>query len=243
VKHIADFLDQHPDRQSNAYRSYLKDAFKCAVAKGRCKTNPVESTLTRRYKVERQRLKLEEFNQILEHASSYIQLAMRLGLVTLQRREDILDMQFKNIREGFLHVIQRKTEMHGKAAHLRIAMTPQFQDVVSDCRDRVLSRYLIHHRKNCGSAKAGDPLHPNSLSNGFAKAREYSGVFEGMAQGQRPIFHEIRALGAHLYREQGVDPGPLLGHCDAKTTAHYLDGHKTEWTEVSADLNIQFWEK
>ncbi|MEH6814187.1 MAG: hypothetical protein V7677_16760 [Motiliproteus sp.] len=59
-----------------------------------------------------------------------------------------------------------------------------------------------------------------------------------MPANQRPTFHEIRALGAHLYKEQGIDPQALLGHTDAKMTDHYLDGHGTQWTRVRANLVV-----
>ncbi|MEW8645156.1 MAG: phage integrase Arm DNA-binding domain-containing protein [Candidatus Thiodiazotropha endolucinida] len=238
VEQIAAFLDRYPPAQSNAYRSFLKDAFKHAIAKGWCKSNTAEATLRKTNAVERQRLKIEEFNKILLHAPKPLQLAMRLALLTLQRRHDIANMQFRHIKEGYLYVVQHKTEKHGDAAHLRIKVTPQLKAVISECRDRVFSHYLIHQMKNRGLVKVGDPVSLSYLTKRFSRARDESRLFDKIPREQHPTFHEIRALGAHLYRKQGIDPGPLLGHSNPKTTKIYLDRHEVEWTEVVANLSL-----
>lgn len=238
VEHIAAFLDRYPPAQSNAYRSFLKDAFKHAIAKGWCSVNIAEATLRKSNTVERQRLKIEEFNHILLHAPKPLQLSMRLALLTLQRRHDIAAMQFRHIKDGYLYVVQHKTEKHGEAAHLRIKVTPQLQAVISECRDRIFSRYLIHQMKKRGRAKVGEPVSLSYLTRRFSRARDASGLFDKTPKPQRPTFHEIRALGAHLYRKQGIDPGPLLGHSNPKTTKIYLDRHEVEWTEVTASLSL-----
>lgn len=44
-----------------------------------------------------------------------------------------------------------------------------------------------------------------------------------------PTLHEIRSLGASLYREAGWPEGQvqlLLGHSDIQMTRHYLEGHE-----------------
>ena len=238
VEDIAQFLNAYPPAQSNAYRSFLKNAFKYAISRGWCKNNPAEATIRKTNEVERKRLKIEEFNLILTKAPKNLQLAMRLALLTLQRRHDIANMQFRHIKEGYLYVIQHKTEKHGEAAHLRIKVTPQLQEVISECRDRTFSRYLIHQVKNRGTSKAGDQVALKYLTDRFRQARNETGLFDDIPTLQRPTFHEIRALGAYLYRKQGINPGPLLGHSSQKTTQIYLDRHEIEWTEVTAALNL-----
>ncbi|MCI8210640.1 hypothetical protein AUC61_13960 [Pseudomonas sp. S25] len=60
--------------------------------------------------------------------------------------------------------------------------------------------------------------------------------------GERPTFHEIRALGAWLYEQQKFPQEyiqALLGHADEKMTRHYQEGHdekKIEYVEVGAKL-------
>ena len=47
-----------------------------------------------------------------------------------------------------------------------------------------------------------------------------------------PTLHEVRALGAKLYEEKGIDPQILLGHLDPKMTRLYLDRHKVQWVDI-----------
>ncbi|MPZ46814.1 MAG: hypothetical protein GEV05_26210 [Betaproteobacteria bacterium] len=47
-----------------------------------------------------------------------------------------------------------------------------------------------------------------------------------------PTFHEIRALGARLYKNRGINPQTLLGHTDPNQTLLYLEGHAKPWIET-----------
>jgi len=68
------------------------------------------------------------------------------------------------------------------------------------------------------------------LTREFARIRDEQCLFDDLDPESHPSFHEIRALGADLYRQAGT-PEPiiqrLLGHTTAAMTAHYLDGHDT----------------
>jgi len=54
-----------------------------------------------------------------------------------------------------------------------------------------------------------------------------------MAMEERPTFHEIRALAAHLFDQQGIDPDPQgrMAHSDAKSTKIYTQNH-IDWVIV-----------
>ncbi|MCJ8337612.1 MAG: tyrosine-type recombinase/integrase [Pseudomonadales bacterium] len=259
VFHCSEFFDQwvskDQNRMASRTRSQLIKCFDFAVGHGYLNDNPAKKTLPIIVFVKRKRLTREQFNVILSFASEHIQRAMMLGLITLQRREDIATMKFSDVKNGFLHVVQKKTEKSKKgkrldssneAAFLRIEATPQLQDLIKQCRSTgVLSKYLIHHlfsRKSIGALDTevlkGMPLQPDNITRGFARARNTCGLFDDMTAKERPTFHEIRSLGAHLYEKQGIDPQALLGHTSATMTAQYLDGHGTKWTEVSANLVI-----
>ncbi|VAW60027.1 hypothetical protein MNBD_GAMMA08-2930 [hydrothermal vent metagenome] len=60
----------------------------------------------------------------------------------------------------------------------------------------------------------------------------------------RPSFHEVRALGAELYRQAGWAEDSiqqLLGHTNAKMTQTYLDRHRkdaVEYNVVESGLEI-----
>ena len=259
VYHCADFLDKWLEsgkrRMAARMRSQLIICLDYAVAQGLTDSNAAAKTRPVDVQVHRKRLTKEQFDAIYALAPSHIQNAMMIGLITLQRREDIAVMQFKDLKDGVLYVRQQKTSKAKKgkrsdsinnAAHLAIQITPVLENAISRCRQSgVVSRYLIHHvrgRKSAGAThkevKPGMPLQPDNITRGFASARNRCGLFDDLPANERPTFHEIRALGAHLYREQGIDPQALLGHTDAKMTQHYLDGHGIEWTVVSPNLAV-----
>ncbi|KMI36414.1 Uncharacterised protein [Klebsiella quasipneumoniae] len=48
---------------------------------------------------------------------------------------------------------------------------------------------------------------------------------------ERPAFHEIRALTAHLFDLQGIAPQGQMAHSDAKSTKIYTQNH-IDWVVV-----------
>ena len=103
-------------------------------------------------------------------------------------------------------------------------------DVVNRCRDNVVSKFLLHHRLNVGVAQAGGQIWKDTISRGFQRARDLT----GMEWDSPPTFHELRSLAARLYHEQGIDPQALLGHKDASMTAIYKDSRGADWVRVKA---------
>jgi len=103
-------------------------------------------------------------------------------------------------------------------------------DVVTRCRDRVVSHHLIHHTRNWNSARAGETVHPDSISDGFRRARKAAGL---KWEGKPPSFHELRSLAGRLYdRQDGISAQAVLGHKDPATTARYIDSRGVEWISV-----------
>jgi hypothetical protein len=83
---------------------------------------------------------------------------------------------------------------------------------------------------------------PDYLTKEFSKARDAAHAYDNVPAGERPTFHEIRALGAWLYEQQKFPQEyiqALMGHADEKMTKHYQEGHdekKIEYLEVGAEL-------
>ncbi|MCV5446146.1 site-specific integrase, partial [Escherichia coli] len=48
---------------------------------------------------------------------------------------------------------------------------------------------------------------------------------------ERPTSHETRALAAHLFDQQGIDPQGRMAHSDAKSTKIYTQNH-IDWVVV-----------
>lgn len=243
VRIVAGFLDRFPSNTSNKYRALLSQVFRFAIAKGYCESNPAEAALKKKEKVQRQRLSLEAFQAIRSAVEPWMQNAMDLAIQTLQRRSDIVAMRFEDIVEGRLLVKQRKVERHG-SGHLAIRISPALAAVIDRCRDDIVSPFLVHRRplKMRTDHREGKEhwtqVKPEMLSRGFQDARDRLELYADLAPEARPSFHEIRALGSWLYKQEGVDPQALLGHTDAKMTAVYLDRHEVKWVEVEAGLML-----
>ncbi|WP_238965535.1 tyrosine-type recombinase/integrase [Pseudomonas sp. AF32] len=82
------------------------------------------------------------------------------------------------------------------------------------------------------------------LTKEFSKARDAAHTYDHIPAGERPTFHEIRALGTWLYGQQNFPLEyiqALMGHADEKMTKHYQEGHgdKTiEYVAVCAELAL-----
>lgn len=230
TQHIADFLSEKSASMANNFRTVLMGIFNAATAQGLIERNPVVITQNRKIKVQRERLSLEQFKAIHACAIDYLQDAMELSLLTLQRREDIVSMQASDIRDGHLHVRQKKT-----GQQIRIQVNGQLAVLLERCQQNPdFISHIIHSRRNYLDNPPGSPIDVRSISIRFAAAREKAGI-----TGQHlPSFHEIRSLGARLYEKQGVDPQPLLGHKSRRMVEKYLDSRNSEWTETQANLLI-----
>lgn len=180
-----------------------------------------------------------------------------LALVTAQRREDLAISQFRRgrdwlpaweafqegrehpihpypyVEDGHFWVVQQKT-----GALVSIPLTLRLEaiglsvgDVIERCRSVVASRYLLHHTTPYGNAPRGTAIHKDTISRGFADAREQTDLsWPGKTP---PTFHEIRSLSERLYKAQGVNTQALLGHKHAKMTEVYADPRQAEWGVVS----------
>lgn len=257
IRSIADFLktytDQGKDRMALALWSFLKDAFAEAIGAGwiPSKINPVVHTTRPTADVKRARLTLEAFQSIYAAAGvdvpSWVQPAMRLALVSAQRREDLSAAEFKArdkarvwVADDRLWIQQEKTKAKVcLPLALRLdAIGCSLEEAIADCRDRVVSPWLMHHSRQAGKARPGVRIMPDGLSRGFKLARDRSGLswpaVDELGNPQTPpTFHEIRSLSARLYEAQGnVDVQVLLGHKDPSTTAVYKDARGAEWQEL-----------
>ncbi len=241
VRGIADFLNQFPPTQANRYRSLLNLIFRYALSEGLVSTNPVKATLNRKLIKSRQRLSIQAFNDIYSFADPWLKNAMDIGLLTLQRREDILKMKFSDIKEGFLYVVQHKTAKHGKAAFLKIKIGKRLNSVIERCRDDIVSPFLVHRlpdRLIKRSVEHHTQVMPDYLSKAFTKARDSTNLFDDVDPKVKPTFHEIRSLGITLYEDAGIDAQTLAGHANRLMTDKYKQGHDIVWTETEACLNF-----
>ncbi len=235
---IATYKDAGKARMAQAIRARLIDIFAEAIALGEIDANnPAMLTKQPVARTKRARLTLEQWNVIKGHTvKPWVGNAMLLALVTGQRLTDISNMRFSQVRKvdgvEYLHVTQGKTGTRVRIpTALRMdAIGLSIRDVITQCRDRVLSPYLLHHVTHAGRARPGNRIRAKTLSNEFAAARGKAGIDW---QGSNPAtFHEMRSLSERLYKAQGIDTKSLLGHRHQSMTDKYNDSRGSEWVTV-----------
>lgn len=238
VHHCAALINAYRERgkqrMAQSVRSVLVDIFRVAISEGIRTDNPAAATRNPRVEVKRERLTLDQFRAILVAAEQqedpWVSNSMLLALVTGQRREDIARMKFRDVRDGYLEIVQGKTGTQIKiSTSLRlIAIGISVADVIARCRDNVISPHMIHHTQPRTHSRPGDAVHKDTISRAFARARELAGITSATP----PTFHEIRSLAGRLYRNQGVDVKSLLGHADSRMTDTYTDTRGHDWIVV-----------
>ncbi len=231
------YIEQGKMTMAGAVRSISADFFREAQLAGELDStsNPALLTRSPKIKVKRARLSFEEWQAIFDKASSptYIRPAMLLAIVTGQRSSDISKMRFSDIWDGYLHIEQQKT---GAKLALPLSLRCEalgltLKDVISQCRDKILSPFIIHHHHDSGHAKRGGQVLTDSLGMHFRAARDLTGLSWG--ESTPPTFHEQRSLAERLYRKQGVDTKTLLGHSSQAMTDQYNDDRDKGWKKLA----------
>lgn len=226
------YVDRNKLRMAKQVRTTLIDVFACMISRGWIAVNPCRDLKLPAPTVKRQRLTLDDWTAIHAQSPAWLQRAMELALVTLQRREDVANMRFRDVSQGYLQVNQQKTD-----ARLRIPMGIELNGltldgVIRSCRDMV-TPYMVHHPRTHGKATAGDRVHPQTIAREFAAIRDKVGI-QTQAGKTPPTFHEIRSLGIRLYKARGYNPQDLAGHKQSTTTDIYADDRGAEWVTVKA---------
>lgn len=242
-KFLKGYIEQGKATMAQRIRSCMIDVFAEAIAAGHFpadKPNPAAVTKMPRIRIKRARLTLEVFKQVIEwskqHQKPYLWRAYLLAILTGQRLDDIGKASFKDIKrvEGirYLEVIQTKTGTKLLIPlELRLeSIDCSIQDVISMCRDRVVSPHLFHHVRRTGKTDPGDKVRTKSLSIGFAKAIRALKIDWG--DYDPPSFHEIRSLSEREYKKQGINTKNLLGHKHQTTTDTYADPRGHDWIVV-----------
>lgn len=218
------YIKQNKNRSAQICHFLLTDIFREAEYNGWVYKNPVTSVLKPDAIVRREKLTLSEWRKIYNAAlfvcPTYFHHAMRLTLVTAQRRRDISDMTRAQVFDEYLHIEQQKT---GAKIAIPLALTldtadVSLRDVLNDCPG---NNYMLHSRR----------VSPHSLTTWFQIARDTAFDYEHWT-GTPPSFHEQRSLSERLYRDQGIDTMRLLGHKYQRTTDRYNNDNGKEWRRV-----------
>ncbi|MDC9616262.1 site-specific integrase [Xenorhabdus khoisanae] len=259
LEHVNEYLNKyHAEASANVQNrkvSFLKKLFSYAIDESLMLDNPAERKKRKRTEEKiRRRLSFEDFKKIRIAAEPWLRTAMDLALQTTQARLEVSRIKY-NIKSpqegvcgcmwypepqngiyGMLYVHRQKVQ-HKEASHVAIPIGEKLKQIIDGSRDSVASPYVVHRlpkrRPNKISAEVNHPTQvaPDYLSRAFSDLRDKVGVAAHLIMDERPTFHEIRALAAHLFKNNGLDPQARMAHSDAKSTKVYTQNH-VEWVEV-----------
>lgn len=173
--------------------------------------------------IKRSRLSAPDWVEMLEHAQkmkrSYLPHAMRIAVITAQRRGDIAALRRDDIWEDHLHIKQQKTGyMLALPLKLKCPLSgEELGDVLESCpgTDFILGKQQVK---------------PYSLSNAFKLAR--NSLFPDRWRNP-PTFHEQRSLSARLHGPSGLDIQRLMGHKFPEETRKYSFNRGLDWNYLT----------
>lgn len=87
-------------------------------------------------------------------------------------------MQFKDIWDDHIHIVQEKTGVK-LAIPLSLkcnAIGWPLKDVIARCRDRIVSPYLLHYTNTTSMANRGTQVKANTLTTNFSKSRDKAAI-------------------------------------------------------------------
>ncbi len=122
-----------------------------------------------------------------------------------------LDVPVVNGIYGTLYIHRQKVK-DKEAAHVAIPIGGELKRIIEEQRITLQAPMLfIGYQFKTANPISSEVQHPTQvvpsyLSRAFSKARDKAGAYADLPQEQRPTFHEIRALAAHLFEKSGVDP-------------------------------------
>jgi len=247
---VAEYLDEH--FKGDAYikhRGTLLDVYRFAITKGWAISNPVEVTYAKAdNEKKRKRMTLEQFKELYEAAPGWLKNAMELALLTLQGRNEVINMKFEDFKDEdqYLFLTRKKTDAN-EWANIKIKTTKEVRAILSRARQSgIVSPYVVHFqpkkKKKSDVREHWTQFTPNDFTKRFRELRDSLDTFKVIPKEQRPTFHEIRALGSHLYEKAGKKTKQvqtLMAHSDEKMTEYYQSGHETKWLEAEVGLSLK----
>lgn len=249
---IAEFLDKQLDHPYVKHRQLLSDIFNFAIQRGFIKHNPVSAT-EKKDEPERQRERhtVDGYQKIYNAAPEWLQRAMKIALLSLQRRGDLVSLHRDSIdmQERTITILQQKSRTYAQPVYIKIRMGDELYEAVKDCLSSgIPCPYLIHYRPLRMTTKIRhSKKHPfavtlDHLTKSFSDVRNECGAYNHLPPKKRPSLHDLRALGSFLYEKAGYSIEyiqALDGHANPETTQRYIDGHEAKQPViVHADLSF-----
>jgi enterobacteria phage integrase len=238
VLDIATFLNARSGHAQKKHRQLLRELFQFACHQGFRADNPASATMEPIVPPKkRTRHTLEALDAMRVIAPDYLVRAINLALHSLQRRGDLIRMMRSavNLEQNTLQVLQEKTRNYPTPVFIEIDMHPELQEAVRACLAAPIAcPYLLSYKPKrlLPKQQQKKPHHfamsEAFISHEFARIRDDAKVYEHLAPGERPSFHDLRALGIKMVTDK-YGKGyamALAGHADERMWRHYIEGHE-----------------
>src|SRR5690606_25066514 len=207
---MAEYLDQFSNNAYTKHRGLMIQIWDFAVAKGLADRNLAEMTIRKREKAKvRQRHTVEGVTAMLEAKTTpdWLKRAIRLALLSLQRREDIVSWERAavDLESNIIRISTGKTQNYAVPIHLEIEMGADLRQVVTECLAvPIISPFLIcyrpaRRRRDQMDAKAHwSAVTEDYLTKHFRIARDKCKAYNDILADARPTLQELRSLGSWL---------------------------------------------
>jgi hypothetical protein len=235
-------------RARDVHRGHLMLIFDYAIQEGYVdKFNPAEPCLKVSKKRVTRRHTVEGWNAIYNAAEPWLKNAMDLAILILQRRSDLVDIKFSDIKDGHIKVIQKKSIKHD-SAYIKIEVTSELAQVIQQCKaDNLFSPYLIHRvpaKRTKAAMDTGNHrtyITPAYLSRAFKKVRDLVNPYPDYTEEEQPGIHQGKALGSKLYKRRfGESATTMAGHSSVEMTNFYEeDPDDIEWKIAEPKLDLK----
>ena len=235
-------------RARDVHRGHLMLIFDYAIQEGYVdKFNPAEPCLKVSKKRVTRRHTVEGWNAIYNAAEPWLKNAMDLAILILQRRSDLVDIKFSDIKDGHIKVIQKKSIKHD-SAYIKIEVTSELAQVIQQCKaDNLFSPYLIHRvpaKRTKAAMDTGNHrtyITPAYLSRAFKKVRDLVNPYPDYTEEEQPGIHQGKALGSKLYKRRfGESATTMAGHSSVEMTNFYEeDPDDIEWRKAVPKLSLK----
>ena len=240
---IVSFLNDKTPHTYVKHRILLSQLWEYFVHQAWADKNHPENTMRAIMpKKVRQRHSLDKLMAIRAICPDYMQRAIDIALHSIQRLGDqvLLHRDIVDLEANTLTVLQQKSRNYAKPVYIKIYMHPELRAAVDACLSTgIPCPYLLHYRPARMTAEIrAAKNHPFAMTEKFVtkqfqKFRDESGVYDDLEIGERPSWHDIRALGELLISEKyGHDYAQALAGHSEKMHTHYLSGHGEQQPEL-----------
>lgn len=250
---VAQFLGEFGAESARQHRVLLEQFFRFAASRGYSTQRPmIDIERCRQEKRKRVRHTWDGHRAIHEAAPPWLQRAIDIAVLSLQRRADLVAIRTTDqvdLKRKTIRINQQKSQNYDKPVFIDIVMGEELYKAVLSCVwSGVKCPYLVHHRPRRLTKQMRDSrphafsVPADYLSRAYSEVRDQVGVYNHLPKLERPGFHSLRALGIWLYTKAGYSDEyvmALAGHANERMKNHYQEGHeKVEPVKVNAELSF-----